>query len=128
MPAQRRQHGVALGGAHLQHRTQLFRKQSGQHALVAAPLQNSRRALAAIDIEGLRIVGQQIQIEGHAAMAGEGHLTHRGVKAAIGTIVIGEQFPIGIEPLNCGEKALQRRGLIDVGRGVAHLPENLREY
>jgi hypothetical protein len=82
--------------------------------------EDARRAVAELD----RRSGQ---IEFDAGVAGEGHLDGRGEQAAVGAIVIGEEFLFAAELLDDVPEILQIFRAVDVGRVGAGLIEDLRE-
>ena len=62
-----------------------------------------------------------------AGVAGEGHLDDGGEEAAVGAVVVGEDFFLAAEELDCVPEFFEVGGVIDVGRGFAHLRNGLRE-
>ena len=60
-------------------------------------------------------------------MAGKRHLAHRGPQAAIAAVVVGEQFVLCAQLVDGGDQALEQRGVVEVGHGVAELVDALRE-
>ena len=93
--AQALHHARAVGGADLQHRAQLLGKQRAQRKVLGAPGKLlAGVALERVDVVGRGVEGDRVQADGHAAVAGERHLAHRGEQAAIGAIVISKnQWP-----------------------------------
>ena len=48
-------------------------------------------ALEGVDVVGRGVEGERIEVERHAAVAGERHLAHRREEAAVGAVVVGEE-------------------------------------
>jgi hypothetical protein len=60
-------------------------------------------------------------------MAGEGHFGDGGEEAAVGAVVVGEEFAVAAEELDDVPELFEVVGAVDVGRGLAHLRDDLRE-
>ncbi|CCJ89460.1 conserved hypothetical protein [Cronobacter turicensis 564] len=97
-------HLLALGGGNLNHRAQLFVKQRRQ-----------------------RVVAEGGDIRLDAAVTGKGHLRQRHQQAAVGTVVVGQQFTLRHQRLDGVVEAFQLTGVAHVGRLVAKLTIDLRQ-
>ena len=62
-----------------------------------------------------------------ADVAGEGHFDDGGEQAAVGAVVVGEEFLLAAELLDDVPEILEVGGIVDVGRGFAGLRDDLRE-
>ncbi|CCK08088.1 conserved hypothetical protein [Cronobacter sakazakii 696] len=95
---------LALGGGNLNHRAQLFIKQCRQ-----------------------RVVAESGDIRFNAAVTRKRHLRERHQQAAVGTVVVGQQFTLRHQRLDGVVEAFQLTGVAHVGRLVAELAINLRQ-
>ena len=100
------EHCVAIIALDLQYRAEFFAEQYRQRSALSP-------SSAQFDIE--------------TAMTRERHFTQRCEQAAIGAIVIRENFLLFEQLLHGGEKSAQPFRLIDIGRDIADLIEHLRE-
>ena len=73
------------------------------------------------------VVGEHVQVHGHADMRREGHLANGREQAAVGPVVISENQAFSIQRLHCGEEVREQFRLLQIGRPVAALAEHLRE-
>src|ERR1019366_757088 len=71
------------------------------------------------------VAGGNLDVD--AGVAGEGHFHHGGEEAAVGAVVVGEEFFLAAELLDHMPKFLQVDGVVDIGRGGADLRNDLRE-
>jgi hypothetical protein len=60
-------------------------------------------------------------------MPGKGHLHHGGEQAAVGAVMVGEEFSLAAELLDGVPEILQVGGAVDVGHRLAHLRSHLGE-
>jgi hypothetical protein len=75
---------------------------------------------------GERVVaGGDFEVDAH--MPGKGHLDHRGQQAAVGAVVVGEEFLFAAELLDDVPEILQVGGTIHIRRFLARLGNHLRE-
>ncbi len=125
--AQLRQHRLAIGAPHLQHRAQLLVEQHRQHALGEVARERAVLALVAVDVEARGIHRQRVEIDGHAGAARERHLAQRREEAAVGAVVVREDAVRGVEALDRMEEGLELLRVLAIGRAVAELPVHLRE-
>src|SRR5690606_30465767 len=72
-------------------------------------------------------VGQRIQVQLQAAVAGKGHLQQGGDQATVGAVVVGKQLAVGVEPLDHGEEGLQVFRIVQVRHLLAELGMGLRQ-
>ena len=77
--------------------------------------------------EGAVDVVARENFEIDAGMTCKGHLGDGGEEAAVGTVVVGEEFAVAAELLDDGPKLLEVVGAVDVGRGFTHLRNDLSE-
>ena len=63
----------------------------------------------------------------NANVAGESHLDNGGEQAAVGAVVVGEEFLLAAELLDGVPEVLEVGGAVHVGRSFAHLRNHLRE-
>jgi hypothetical protein len=66
-------------------------------------------------------------LEVDAGVAGEGHLDDGGEEAAVGAVVVSEEFFLAAEELDRVPEFFEVGGVVDIGRGFAHLRNGLRE-
>jgi hypothetical protein len=72
-------------------------------------------------------VGGGRQVDLDPGVSGEGHFRQRGQQPAIGPVVVGEQKPVPVEPLDRIPEGLQVLRTVDVRRGLSGLRQHLRE-
>ena len=88
------EYGFGIALAHLNHRAQLF-------------IEQYRRQLAGG-------VGQYIELDFQAAVAGKGHLGKSSQQTTVGTVVVGQQQFILVQSLDHGEESLEVFGVIQI--------------
>ena len=66
-------------------------------------------------------------LEVDAGVAGEGHFDDGGEEAAVGAVVVGENFFLATEELDHVPEFFEVGGVVDVRGGFAHLRNRLRE-
>ncbi len=97
-------HMLHIAVAHLHHRAELFVEQRAQ-----------------------RVAVRLVEIDRQADVAGERHLAQRDEQAAVGTVVIGEQLALVIQPLDQPEERFEHQRIVDIRRDVADLLVHLRQ-
>ncbi len=126
--AQHIHHVRLLLGAHLQHRTQLFREQRAQRQVIAARLDLAGPVLRITPVGRVLAFGDEnVEVDGHAGTAGKAHLGQRCVQAAVGTVVIREHLLFAVQSLHRIEEGLQVVRAVDVRHAVADLLHHLRQ-
>ena len=60
-------------------------------------------------------------------MTGKGHFGDGGEQATVGTVVISQQFAVGVQALYYGEEGFQVFGVVEVGGHCAHCAVHLRK-
>src|SRR5438105_5010296 len=81
----------AVGVAGLDDGAELLVEHRAEHELARA----AGELLVGVALEGVDVIrrgveGEPVQVQRHAAMAGEGHLADGGEEAAVGAVVVGE--------------------------------------
>jgi hypothetical protein len=96
----------AIGRAHLQHRAELLVEQALQDSLVHAARKLLLSGLPeSVHVLGERVEGDGIEVDRHAAAAGEGHLADGREEPAVGAVVVGEHELLARELLDRAEEA-----------------------
>src|SRR5690606_3186050 len=88
------EYGFGIVLAHLDDRTQLLVKQGSRQ------------------IAG--IVGQHVQVDVDAAVAGKGHFRDGSQQAAVGAVVVGQQQVVLVQALDHGEEGLEVFGVVQI--------------
>ncbi len=120
--AQHVHHFGLLVLAHLDHGAQFFSEQRGDGQFIAARGHLAGPVLGVTPVGGVAAFhGQDVEVDRQAAAAGEGHLAQRGEQAAVGAVMVGEQFAFGIELLNRAKQAFQVVSAVDVRHFITKL-------
>src|SRR5688572_3431142 len=80
-----------------------------------------------VHVEPLRIEHERVEVDADARAARKGHFREYREETSVRAVVIGEQLPGGVQPLDRLEESLERPGLVQIGRRIAHLRVNLRQ-
>ncbi len=121
------EHLAAVRAPDLDDRPELLRKQRGEHALEVAAEHQLRPALVALHVVSGFVIGEHVQVHGHADVGREGHLAHGREQAAVRPVVISENQALTHQRLHCGEEIREQFRLFQIGRLVSALAEHLRE-
>ena len=110
-------------------------RRAGFEAVLAEGEGNVVEVVGADLDDGAELLGEERRedfvalrdFEVHAGVAGEGHLDDGGEEAAVGAVVVGEEFFLTTEELDRVPEFFEVGGVVDVGGGFAHLGNDLRE-
>ena len=119
--------GGRIGAPHLQDGAEFLVEQNAEQAAGIGFARVGSVFHVLHDVVVQTVIAQFIDIQIHAAMAGEGHFTDRREQPAIGAVMVGEQLAFLVQALDQREKGFQLRRLIQVGTGISQLAMDLAE-
>ena len=137
MLAQRGHDLVAHRRGHLQHDTQFFIEQRLEHQLVATLVHLTSpvfgiAVLSAAVGNAVAFGDEDVDVQAHAPVSCETHLTHRRPKPAIAAVVVGQQAALGAQRIHGGNQVLQQLRVVEVGDTIgdmtAELAQHLRQH
>ena len=96
--------------------------------IVGAHLHDSTEFLVEERGRGTALHRERTDLHVHADARREHHFRERHRKAAVRTVVVGEQPAVGEQCLDRLEERAQLRGIVDVRREIADRIEHLREH
>ena len=106
---------------------QAVNRQNGFHRLTVCGADLDHRPQLFVEQRRQTVVAQRGDIRLHTAVAGKGHFRQGDQQAAVGAVVVGQQFTLRHQGLHRIPEAFQLRDIAHVSRLVAELAIDLRQ-